>query len=379
MNDCPITQRACYAVAGENRLPDTRRKNIIVQNLINKARNNNMLGAVFNIAELYITESLKTKKPIKYIRFNEAGDFPNQQVLEYAAKFAQHVKKNYGVISMAYTAKKGIDPSVEINGEPIDMIMAINRSRNDIPKSANAINRNYYGIEMGNFSANPNVNLENSYCDVEYVTNDDVNNLKVATPLKDELGSPSIPVLNKGSWQGGSGYYYVCPCSFWQYNKDKAILQFAVENGIVDSNYPIPQTSQDRKKIKGFFNDEQWKRLSKILNKIKSPCGTKCSVCHDTKGGVYGEREGIKDYSVLAATHGTTASNYDAKYAELKRQGRDSEAVYKGDTTNPNGRERKYKTKAPINSDLFQTTNEEKIYNIVRESVYKLLRDKNII
>ena len=34
--DCPITQAACYAVAGENRLTDTRKKNIKVQKLLTK-------------------------------------------------------------------------------------------------------------------------------------------------------------------------------------------------------------------------------------------------------------------------------------------------------------------------------------------------------
>ena len=54
MNNCPITQKACYAVAGENRLEDTRRKNLIVQNLWIAAQNKNMLQGLFDIAELYI-------------------------------------------------------------------------------------------------------------------------------------------------------------------------------------------------------------------------------------------------------------------------------------------------------------------------------------
>ena len=49
----------------------------------------------------------KTKKPIKYVRFNEAGDFLNQDILDAAALFASTIKK-YGVISMAYTANKDL-------------------------------------------------------------------------------------------------------------------------------------------------------------------------------------------------------------------------------------------------------------------------------
>ena len=61
INDCPITQMACYAVAGENRLVDTRRKHILVQKLVNAARRNNMLEGIFRIAELYIIAAKRTK------------------------------------------------------------------------------------------------------------------------------------------------------------------------------------------------------------------------------------------------------------------------------------------------------------------------------
>jgi hypothetical protein len=361
MNDCPITQKACYAVAGENRLTDVRRKNLIVQNLFRHAMANNMVDAVFDIAELYIHKALQTKKPIQYIRFNEAGDFIDQNTLRAAARFAQKVRDKYNIISMAYTSRRTIDPSEEINGEPIDTIIAINRYRNDIPKSSNSTNRNYYGVPMSNFSSNPNINLENSYCDVEYVDDGDINRLKVEAPLKDKHGHPSIPVLNYGSWQGGKGYYFVCPCSFWQHNKDKAILQYSIEHGIVGNEHSIPSTPQDRKKITNMLNDKQKKELKSILNKIKSPCGIKCSVCHDTNGGVCGGEKNIKDYAVLAATHGATATNYDSEYANAKRQGKDG-VIYKNDKDNPNGLEKKYinryKTDAPINTQLFDKTYE---------------------
>ena len=354
MNDCPITQRACYAVAGENRLKDTRRKNLIVQNLIANARTNNMIDGLFDIAELYIIEAKEhTNKPIKYIRYNEAGDFIDQALLVKAAEFSQKVRDKYGVISMAYTANPRVDPSQEINGEPIDTIIAMNRSRNDIKTSPNSLNRNFFGIPMNNFSTNPNINLENSYCDVDYVQDADLNNLKVETPIKDQHGNPSIPVLNKGSWSGGSGYYYICPCSFWKYNKDKATKIYMVQQGLMSENDEIPQTNAGKAKLMELLNEPQKKELNSILKKIKSPCGIKCSVCHDLSGGVTKDGQtGVKNYAILAATHGSTANNYDPEYADSKRSGDDS-VVYKGDKSNKHGLEKKYKTYAPIRADLF--------------------------
>lgn len=360
LNDCPITQKACYAVAGENRLKDVRRKNLLIQNLVLNARANKMIDGLFDIAELYIIEAKEhTKTPIKYIRYNEAGDFIDQALLVKAAEFSQKVRDKYGVISMAYTANKRLDPSALVNGEPIDTIIAMNRSRNDIPHSKNSLNRNFFGIPMQGFSSNPNINLDNAYCDVEFVSDATLNHLRVETPLKDKHGNPSIPVLNKGSWDGGSGYYYICPCSFWKYNKDKAMKMYMVQLGLMSEDDPIPESRHARDKLRKQLNPEQTKQLDSILNKIKSPCGIKCSVCHDLSGGVTKDGEtGIKDYAVLAATHGATASNYDPEYADAKRRGNDN-VKYKGDNDNPHGHERKYNknsTDAPIRPELMQST-----------------------
>ena len=86
--DCPITQAACYAVAGENRLTDTRKKNIKVQKLLTKCFSQKKLDRFFKIAKLYIDLFKTTKNPIKWVRFNEAGAFPNQEVLNFAVEFA---------------------------------------------------------------------------------------------------------------------------------------------------------------------------------------------------------------------------------------------------------------------------------------------------
>lgn len=358
MNDCPITQSACYAVAGENRLKDVRRKNLIVQNLVTHARTKNLLDGLFDIAELYVIEAKEhTKKPIKYIRYNEAGDFINQENLIKAARFSKKMRDEYGIISMAYTANKRLDPSQEVDGEPIDTIIAINRSRNDIPHSKDSLDRNFFGVKMQNFSQNPNVNLDNAYSDVDYVEDKDLNKLKVEQPVMDRFGNPSIPVLNTGSWDGGSGYYYICPCSFWKYNKDKATEIFLKNVGAMDEGETLPETPQAMSVfLRNRLTQEQQKELKSILNKVKSPCGIKCSVCHDLSGGITKDgKRGIKNYAILAATHGATASNYNPEYATEKRNGNDN-AKYSED--NPHGRMRKYTnrydTDSPIRSDLFK-------------------------
>jgi hypothetical protein len=363
INSCPITQMACYAVAGENRLKDTRRKNLIVQNLVMHARSKNMLDGLFDIAELYIIESIEhTRKPIKYIRYNEAGDFVDQEMLVKAARFSKKMRDKYGVMSMAYTANTRLDPSQEVDGEPIDTIIAINRSRNDIPHSQDTLDRNFYGIKMQNFSSNPNVNLENAYSDVDYVQDKDLNNLKVERPILNRYGSPSIPVLNKGTWDGGHGYYYICPCSFWKYNKDKATQMYLQSIGAMNEGDELPETPQGASNfIKERTTPEQQKELSKILRKIQSPCGRECAVCHDLSGGV--TRDGlrnIKNYSILAATHGATKSNYNPEYATAKRQGNDD---VKYSVNNPYGRMTKYTdryrgTNSPIRQDLFKKSEE---------------------
>lgn len=327
MNDCPITQQACYAVAGENRLKDTRRKNILVQKLVAAARSNNMIEGLFRIAELYIQESQKTSKPIKFIRYNEVGDFIDQKLLVTAAKFAKHVRDKYGVMTMAYTAKKGIDPSALVDGETIDSIIAINRSREDIPRSEDSLDRKFFGIPMPikSFSTDPNVNLDNAYTDVVEVSDDVANHLKVELPTKGKYGIPSVPLLNWGSWNGGEGYYYVCPCSFWKYNKDKAAKEFLVGKGIMRPDEEMPQNNAQIRKFNQRIPNNIKDELKKLLKKIKSPCGVKCAVCHDTEGGITKDGQtNIKDYSILTATHGALASNYNANYANAKRKGDDS-------------------------------------------------------
>ena len=340
---CPVTQMACYAVAGELRIPEVRRKNLKVQNMWVRAIRNKKIGEVFGIAQMYIEILQKTKKPIKYVRFNEAGDFLNQDILDAAALFASTIRNKYGVISMAYTANKRLDFTKEINGQPIDKIIKINASRLDIKLSDDSTNNNFLATEMDFKNVLSKNNKVVSISDSELIKN----KFECLGVLKDpETGAPSIPVLAKGKWSGGSGLYYVCPCSFWRFNKDKCALKILKINGIVDkkTEYLSPRETSDIIKT---LPEELKMKIKSETNKIKSPCGTQCAVCHNTIGGV-AEKDAkyspdkwtmIPNYTVLEATHGATSKNYKPEYANAKRNG-DDKAIYSPE--NPRGRVTKY-------------------------------------
>lgn len=328
---CPVTQMACYAVAGEVRLPDVRRKNLMVQNMWAKAIKNNAIGEVFGIAQMYVEISQNTKNPIKYIRFNEAGDFINQKILDAAALFASEMKKLYGVSSMAYTAKVNLDFTKIIDGKPIDNIIKINASRLDIKLSDNSITNNFLATDMDFTKVLQENDKVISISDAELINN----KFECLGTLTDpETGTKSIPVLTKGKWNSGSGWYYVCPCSFWRYNKDKATIKLLKKLGKLDKSVEY-LTTKEISNILKTLSKEELKNIKKQTNKIKSPCGVQCSVCHNISGGVplkdakYTPDKWtiIKNYTVLEATHGATSNNYNATYANEKRHGNDK-AIY---------------------------------------------------
>lgn len=328
---CPITQRACYAVAGENRLPLTRRKNLLVQTLWKRASNAGKAYLLFELASDYIKILSQTNKPIKYIRFNEAGDFFSQDNLIQAAMFADKVREEYGVMSMAYTANNRLDFTAEVNGKPIDKIIKINASRNDIKRSPDTVHQEFFGIAM-DFKK---VLAQND--NVEEISDNEANRLKCAGTQGERL---SIPKLTWGKWNGGEGWYYVCPCSFWKYNKDKATMKYLAALGIMPEDTEL--TDRQREKVvRERLTEEQKKKLDSILRKVYSPCGRECAVCHDMQGGVTPDGQIVKDYVVLTATHGAGAGNYDAAYANAKRGGNDN-VKWKGREDNPFGIEKKY-------------------------------------
>ena len=346
---CPVTQKACYAVAGENRITDVRRKNIKVQNLWRRAMakvtsgDKDAIEKVFSIARLYV-ETLNAKKsngnfiykkPLRFVRFNEAGDFPNQRVLESAARFAAFAK-DYGIMCMAYTANKRLDFTAIPEGcdLPVDKLIKINASREDIKLSPDTTKQRFFATPM-DFKEMLAQNDK-----VEEISDGAAYRLQCKGTIKGENGILSVPRLTYGEWQGGKGWYYVCPCSFWKYNKDKAESLFYQKLGLASADVSLDDSL--RMDLRKRLNKEQKAQLKSILNKVKSPCGVECAVCHDMEGGITPDGERVKDYAVLTATHGSGKGNYDPIYAFLKRTGRDAEAIHNNNKDNPLGIEKKY-------------------------------------
>lgn len=350
---CPVTQKACYAVAGENRFTNLRRKNIKVNSLwaaaMNKYRSGieDSIERVFGVARKYIellnakkaNGDYQYKKPLRFIRFNESGDFPCQVILEAAARFAAFAKE-YGIMSMAYTSNSRLNFTVVPKGLdlPIDKLIKINASRDDIKLSPDTTKQTFFATPM-DFKT-----VLASSDNVVEISDKDANKLKCNGTVKGANGIFSIPKLEWGKWNGGEGWYYVCPCSFWKYNKDKAESKFYNEIGLTADDVSTDDSA--RKKLRKLISDNEKRTLNRILNKIKSPCGVECAVCHDMEGGITPDGKREMKYSVLTATHGSGASNFDPRYAEWRRSGKDKKGgeivQWKGDSSNPIGRETKY-------------------------------------
>ena len=360
--DCPVSQMVCYAVAGENRLDDTRKKNLAVQDIWQKAFKADELQKMFNIAEMYIAELSKYKNPIKFIRYNEAGDFPNMKYLQAAAAFSKKMKDEYGVLSMAYTAKKNLDFSMPLEGtnEPIDHIIKINASRTDIKRSSDVVNQQFFAVTMG-FKEE----IENNE-KAEYVTFQDLDSLKYVPPTENgsKNGIKSVPVLQYGKWSGGEGYYYICPCSFVIRDKIRISAKYFLMAGLLPEYGVVENPDQDTinaaaEKLSTMNTNNLVKKLSPELRamrenevkKLKSPCGTQCAVCHDMEGGLLPDGTRAMNYNVLTATHGALAANYNPDYSNAKRTGNDS-VEYSKD--NPHGYFQKYRTDAPIRPELLK-------------------------
>ena len=346
---CPVTQKACYAVSGENRLPDLRRKNLKVQALWAQAMKKqkqgieNAIDRIFGIARMYIENlnakkdngEFKYKKPIKFIRFNESGDFPCQTILDAAARFAAFAKE-YGIMSMAYTANNRLNFKAIPEGldKPIDKYIKINASREDIELSDGTTKQRFYATPMDFKTVLANNDS------VEEISDSEAHTLKCNGTIAGQNGIFSIPKLEYGKWNGGEGWYYVCPCSFWKYNKDKAESLFYNKIGLTDDDVSLDK--KKRKELRTKLTDDERRTLNGILNKVKSPCGVECAVCHDMEGGIKPDGERELNYAVLTATHGSGASNFDPKYAEAKRRGEDDKVKWKDNDENPYGRETKY-------------------------------------
>ena len=343
---CPVTQAACYAVAGENRLKDTRSKNVKVHVLVRKAISKNQIPRFFQIAKMYIDGLKNTNKPIKWVRFNEAGDFPTQSVLNAATQFAREVEQEYGVKCMAYTANG------RLNYEEASKVMAINASTNKVldKMSPDATKRNFFAAPHQVI----NYDFLSDKADSEYEEWKIEHNLKSSKKAEEvpfnivnklEINGTTeditVPILQLGKWgpaDDETGYYYVCPCSFWKDRKDQIEYPYCKEK-LDTPPYNLRHLSRVYKKVTGkngkLVDHPVVKELKKQLNKIQSPCGISCAVCHDRKGGIVkGTGEQVKNYAIITATHGSTGNKFSPIYAHLKRLG-DTSAKYT--EKNPNG------------------------------------------
>ena len=314
---CPMGQASCYAVAGENRLSGTRNKNVKVHKLLARCNAQNKLDGFFNIAILYLDLFKNNKSPIKWIRFNEAGDFPNQKVLDKTTEFARKAEAEYGVKSMAYTARGDLDYS------EASKVFAINASTNNVLKTfdASAPKRNFFGIDRKNFDYKF---LEDEYkVEKNLANNPDAEEVPMETIEKLQINgtanSITQPIVQYGKWGSGEeeqGYYYVCPCSFWKDRKDQIMIPYCKKY--------LDKPPYDLKALAAKYGKDNQvvKALKKELNKVKSPCGVECAVCHDRQGGIDKDSgKLVKDYAVLTAIHGATKKNYNPTYARLKRMG----------------------------------------------------------
>ena len=247
---------------------------------------------------------------------------------------------------MAYTARG------DLNFSNASKAMAINASTNKVLNTvdASAPKRNFFGVNGSMFDydyiadAEENkvkTNLENNP-KAEEVSDDILDKLTINGTVNGDI---TTPILQYGKWGSGDeeeGYYYVCPCSFWKDRKDQIEIPYCKQYldkppyDLKHLSAKFKPTQVMRKNGKMAKKDHQIvAALKKELNKIKSPCGVVCAVCHDRKGGIdkqSGQR--IKDYAVLTGIHGSTGSKYNPLYARLKRSGED--AVWS--STNKNGR-----------------------------------------
>jgi len=332
---CPVGQCSCYAVASENRLKDVRSKNVKVHKLVTMAKSQKKLPQFFNIAKLYIDMLKDTKKPIKWVRFNEAGDFYNQEVVDLATQFAKDVEQKYGVKCMAYTA-------IPLDYREASKYIAINASTNLVLSKLDdsAPKRNFFAVNHNHFDYDF---ISDKY-DAEYEEYKIKNNLKSSKKAKEveekiierlpyngTANDITVPILQYGRWgsaQDEQGYYYVCPCGFWKDKKDQ--IEYPYCEKILDTPpYDIKHLRQVYPKVKnknGNLVDQPIvKELVKKLNAVKSPCGVSCAVCHDRKGGIDKDTHKlIKDYAILTALHGPNSKNFNPLYAHAKRIGDNS-------------------------------------------------------
>ena len=416
---CPVSSLVCYAARGEDRFKDKMRKNLeiedITRSLIKQWKaeggqrdaQGNPIGGLSKYLELakalilkkntaynnyikrvnaYNSGQSKQKPsdrneptPVRYVRFNEVGDFPNEHALECAVKFAEDLKnsdeyayyevdENKNIIGvksvecMAYTANRGIkNPELwkrAARAFAINASVDAIRDQFETGEGEDPITKREYNATHGSAFDMRDAMLwmdkdTKAYKDAErllatnpnesQISDKDLENLEgVPTEGIDEVngllykvrasrtlgGDNSVPLLRKGVWPGSDGeqWYYVCPCSYWALLKDALKRQW-----LEDKGYEIPMTSPkfegeepkpNYRKLKWRGNDKA--ELEKYLKVFQSasPCGTKCHVCYNMNGGrnINNLDEVIYDYHVLSAIHGGGTPFWNQDYYNYKRR-----------------------------------------------------------
>lgn len=429
---CPVSSEVCYAARGEDRFRYKMRKNLEIEDLTSKLRDEwktggrsrdeqgNPIGGVSRYLELakeliakknanfnaYIKEHPEelyqeertpgSPTPIRWVRFNECGDFPDEHTLECAVKFSEDLKNTaeygyYGldengsptikpVKCMAYTAKRNIH-NKEL-WQRATRSFAINASvdaiRNQLKTKEgeeDIVRREYNATHGSNFemrdamlwmdknmkafkdaenmlSTNPN-ETPISAKDLEKLDgipaggSEEVNALLYKIRAAKTLdGDLSVPLLRKGHWPGSDGeeWYYICPCTYWTLLKDGLKKRWLEEKG-----YEIPMTTPkyEGEDPEPDFKNIEWKgddkkELEAYLSAFQSasPCGSRCQVCHNMKGGrnIDNLNEVIYDYHVLSALHGSGAPLWNQPYYNAKKK----EGSEDNDTLDRNLRFTKY-------------------------------------
>lgn len=424
---CPVSSLVCYAGRGEDRFKDKMRKNLEIEDLTRKLRaqwkaegeqrdeQGNPIGGVSRYLEL--AKALIAKKnanynafkqkslansgqlslpldtpnqsinnedppgsptPIRYVRFNECGDFPDEHTLECAIKFSEDIKNTaeYGyydvdengsvvvkpVRCMAYTAKASIkNPEL---WKRAARSFAVNASVDSIRDQLATEDENEEKIARREYNATHGSIFDmrdamiwmdknmKAYKDAERVLATNPNETPISEKTLEELegiptegngetnallykikaaktldGDNSVPLLRKGHWPGSNGeqWYYICPCSFWALLKDALRRQWLEERG-----YEIPMTKPKYKgeDPKPNYRKIEWRgkdkeELEKYLNVFQgaSPCGKQCHVCNNMNGGrnIDDLNEVIYDYHVLSAIHGGGTPFWNQSYYNKRR------------------------------------------------------------
>ena len=202
---CPISKDVCYAFNDERRRENYWNRNARNEIMFDMARENPAKWPyIFWFIRRYIETARDNGLNVKYVRLNEAGDFKTPEDILRFDKFAGELKKDYGIITHAYTC----------NVDLVDAIrrvknMNINASHPDITGAK--VLRHFYGVKEEILDKLPDTPLKN-----------------IATPILQE----------DEKW----GAYYKCPCDIAEGSKCyNCQVCWLAKPGVTQDGRKIPQ------------------------------------------------------------------------------------------------------------------------------------------